>query len=67
MNCDPMCRDCDQDTPLHVAAINGNTEVGRFLTLEMHCDATCRNANSHTALHLAAMKGHLDTLKFLHL
>ena len=65
IHCDPICRDCDQDTPLHVAAIQGHIEVVKFLTVEMHCDTTCRNASTHTALHLLAMKGHLETLKFL--
>ena len=61
-----MCRDSDQETPLHMAALDGHVEVVKFLTLEMHCDPTSRNANSDTALHLAVVNGHLDIIKFFH-
>ena len=41
-----MCRDNDENTPLHNAAHTGHIEVVKFLTLEMHCDPTSRNANN---------------------
>jgi len=48
--CDPMCRDSDQNTPLHLASWNGHIDVVKFLTLEMHCDPTSKNANNATSL-----------------
>ena len=60
--CDPMCRNSDNSTPLHYAAQNGHTVVVKFLTLEMHCDSTSENTVNATALHLAAAHGHLDFL-----
>ena len=59
-----MCRNSDQDTPLHWAALEGHIDVVKFLTLEMHCDPTSRNADSNTALHVAAGNGHLDVVQF---
>ena len=54
---DPMCRNSEQFTPLH---LTHNIEIVKFLILEMHCDPTSRNAHNTTALHIAAIEGHLD-------
>ena len=48
--CDPMCRDSDQNTPLHITALCGHIDIVKFLTVEMHCDPTCRNVNNATGL-----------------
>ena len=64
MHCDPMCRDSEQDTPLHKAARKDHIDIVKFLTLEMHSDPTSRNVHNATALHLAAENGHLDIVQF---
>jgi len=62
--CDPMCRDSDQDTPLHLAAWNGHMDVVKFLTLEMRCNPTSRNAHNANAVHLAVEGGQLNIARF---
>ena len=59
-----MCRDSNQYTPLHKAALGGHIELVKFLILRLHCDPISKNVNNDTALHLAAKNGHLDIVQF---
>ena len=66
MNCDPMCRDSEQDTPLHNAAWNGHIDVVKFHTLKMHCDPTSIEMLTITPLNHSSskLKEHLDVIQF---
>ena len=46
-HCDPTCKDCDQQTPLHKATRFGSIDIVKFLILEMHCDSTSHVACSN--------------------
>lgn len=54
----------DQDSLLHLAADNGDSETVRYL-IKKDIDTNLRNISYHTPLHLAAGKGHMDVIKIL--
>ena len=61
-HCDPMSKNSDQNTPLHVPAQNKYVNIVRFLTLEMHCDHTLKVellTDNDTALYLPTANRHL--------
>uniref|UniRef100_A0A803NCM0 PGG domain-containing protein n=2 Tax=Chenopodium quinoa TaxID=63459 RepID=A0A803NCM0_CHEQI len=62
-----MCFVHDQDgmTPLHVAAVNGNTQVLEVFLKKKRQAALERTARGETILHLCVKNCHLDTLKAL--
>ena len=45
------------NTPLHVAALNGQTEIVRFLLEQPGIDKTIKNKDGKTAFDLAQEKG----------
>ena len=57
-----MCKESDQDTPLHIAPLGGHINIIKFLIVEMHCDPISRTSDNFTALHLAV---HLYVVQFL--
>ena len=57
--------DEDKYTPLHCAAMKGQIDIVKYLTVEKHCNPLCRDISQNTPLHKAAQKGHIDTVKFL--
>ncbi|XP_060603682.1 transcription initiation factor TFIID subunit 1-like isoform X2 [Ruditapes philippinarum] len=58
--------DIDQDgrTALHYAALNGFTDVTKFL-LEKGCEINVQDASGYTALHRAASQGHIEVITAL--
>ncbi|XP_045197652.2 uncharacterized protein LOC123552233 isoform X1 [Mercenaria mercenaria] len=56
----------DQDgrTALHYAALNGYTDVTKFL-LEKGCEINVQDASGYTALHRAASQGHVEVITAL--
>ncbi|XP_021739761.1 ankyrin repeat-containing protein NPR4-like [Chenopodium quinoa] len=62
-----MCFVHDQDgmTPLHVAAVNGNTDVLKEFLKKKHQAALERTTKGETILHLCVKNCQLDTLKAL--
>lgn len=52
------------NTPLHVASINGYTDVVKFL-LEKNCTVDVTNDQKDTPLHDAIENGHVDVVKLL--
>ena len=57
-----MCKESDQDTPLHMAALGNHINIIKFLIVEMHCDPISKTSDNFTALHLAV---HLNVAQFL--
>lgn len=56
--------DEDGRTALHYAALNGYTDVTRFL-LEKGCSINTQDASGYTALHRAASQGHVEVITAL--
>ena len=52
------------ETPLHLAAQYGNTDVVEYL-LEKRADPKLVNNKGETALDLAALFGHVDVVSYL--
>ncbi|MFC1841853.1 ankyrin repeat domain-containing protein [Candidatus Dependentiae bacterium] len=53
-----------QDTPLHIAAINGRLDIVKFLK-KNEAEIDAKNIGGSTPLHSAAYYGRLDVVKFL--
>lgn len=53
------------NTPLHVAALNGYTDIVRLLLEQPGIDTTRTNNEGKTALDLAHLKGHLEIIQLL--
>lgn len=53
------------NTPLHVAAICGHTEVAGLLLRHAGTDIDARDADGRTPLYVAAMGGHIDIVRLL--
>lgn len=58
------CKNNDLQTALHRAAINGNTDILKFL-LENNADADSPDHRGRTALHLAVIYGNSDAVELL--
>lgn len=57
---DPDLVDRDDRTSLHVAALNGHTDVVEFLLMEAGASPNMLDKNDQTALHFACIGGYLD-------
>ena len=53
-----------RDTPLIVAAMNGQTEIVKFL-LQSGAEVSATGEHHNTALHWAAQEGHISMAKIL--
>ena len=67
--CDPMCKDFNHNTPLHLAAGKGHLEIAKFLILEECTPITelmnsLKNRWNITPFHSAAVTGQLDIVQF---
>lgn len=56
--------DYAENTPLQIAALEGNTEVVQLL-LDAGCDINCRNIDKETPLIDAVENGHLEVVRLL--
>lgn len=56
--------DYAENTPLQIAALEGNTDVVQLL-LEAGCDTNCKNIDKETPLIDAVENGHLEVVKLL--
>ena len=61
---DPNTQDKYEQTPLHLAALNGHTQLSRLL-LEQGAEVNAKNIDGATPLHVAAMNGHIEVARFL--
>ena len=61
---DPNARNEDGDTPLHIAAWNGQTEAIAAL-LDAGADPNARNEDGDTPLHIAAWNGQTEAIAAL--
>ncbi|KAJ3056374.1 hypothetical protein HK097_007211 [Rhizophlyctis rosea] len=52
-------------TALHVAALNGATDVALLLIVDYHCSVESRDRDGSTPLVLAAQRGHVETFDML--
>ena len=59
------CRNDDEDTPLHCAAMGGRLDLVQYLISEKGCNPMCRGQNNNTPLHIASHLGHLDIVRYL--
>ena len=62
---DPMARDSEGNTPLHVAAWNGREEVVRELVDRYKCPVDCVGGLGRSVLHLACGSGNVDLVRKL--
>ena len=53
------------NTPLHVAALQGQQDLVKELLLSDHYQVNYKNASNETALHLACYSGHLTVTRLL--
>lgn len=56
--------DKNQLTPLMLAAMEGKTEVVRYL-VRVGADVTLKGEDGMTALHMAAKSGHLEACRII--
>ena len=64
--CDPSAsRNSNNDTPIHLASLNGHLEVVRFFISELNCNPNITGRHDETPLHSAASHGHLHIVKYL--
>ena len=64
---DIIIKNTKGNTPLHVAAENGDLEAVQALVATERIDSNAENEEGHTPLDLAASKGCLDVVRFLSL
>ena len=64
-HCDPLHRDSDGVTPLHVAAAYGQIDIVQYYISSHHCDPQVKTEKNHTPLDYAARYGHETTVKCL--
>lgn len=56
---------CFDSNLLNLAAVFGQVEMVKFLTLEEKCDHFARDSNDMTTLHYAAQSGQVNIVKYL--
>ena len=64
-NCDVECRNKNENTPLHRAALGGRLDIVQYLISERGCDPMSRGLHGRTPLHHACETGRLDVVKYL--
>ena len=64
-NCDPMTRDNDGGTPLHIACRYGHLNITQYLINEAHCNPLCENNDGDTPLHYACKYGNTRIVQCL--
>ena len=64
-HCDPLHRDSNGVTPLHVAAAEGQIEIVRYFISTKSCDPRVRTSENATSLDFAAEIGHEVIAKYL--
>ena len=60
-----MSRNKSYDTALHIAALNGKSEVVDLLVSEFSCNPSVKGFNGRTPLHQASQSGSLDLVRKL--
>ena len=60
-----MCRDCDQNTPLHLAALSGNIKIVKFFIEELKCSPDLTGKQNMTPLEMATAEGHTEVAMYL--
>ena len=63
--CDPLSKNKDSNTPLHLAALNGRLAVVKYFIEDLKCDPNSRGRWSRIPLHHACQNGHLDVIQYL--
>lgn len=58
-------RDLNGDTPIHIAARNGNLDIFKWLWICPDTDGNAKNFRLNTPLHIAAASGHFNICKFM--
>ena len=62
---DPMGKDDDGNTPLHIAAQKGQVDTVKHLITEYEVKIDARNNQDNTPLCVAALNGQIDIIKIL--
>ena len=61
-----MSRNANNDTALHLAAMNGHLDILQFFIFDQNCDPNFSGGQcGQTVLHTAAECGHLNIVKYL--
>ena len=60
-----MARGIDNNTPLHIAALNGQLETFQYFLEEMKCHPNIAGFHGRIPLHDACQNGHLNVIKYL--
>lgn len=61
----PKTKNCDGQTPLHLAAMNDNLFVVKILSMLPEFDPNVQDDAENTPLHLAAQRGNIGVINFL--
>ena len=64
-HCDPMLKDDEGATAIHVAATVGILDILQYFITEKNCNPAIPGPHGLTPLHLASGGGHLDMVKYL--
>ena len=66
MQCDPLSRDDDDYTALHLAVGEGHLNILQFFITDLNCDPNIPGGESGgTPLHYAAVYDHLHIVKYI--
>ena len=63
-SCDPMCKDIEGVTPLHIACAYGDRDIVEYLVLDLGCDPYSVTVNGASCLGVATSYGNLEIIKF---
>ena len=58
-------KDAYNDTPLHLAALEGKLDVVKFFIEDLNCEADNRDQFGSIPLHQASQNGHLNIVQYL--
>ena len=61
----PMCKDDDNDSALHVAAYEGRLKILKYLIEEEGCNPSVTNFDGATLLHIVAQAKYLSIVEYL--